>query len=86
MQGYAWEITTVEGGWGMDGILKTRQAVLNGIANGIDIVEWNPQTDGFIAQHYSSSDLSGRLSLTLAVSTLTARNIAISHNSSFPLP
>ena len=29
-QGYAWEITTKEGGWGLDGLLRGRSFVLNG--------------------------------------------------------
>ena len=36
-QGYAWEITTPEGGWGLDRVLQSRQHVLNGITNGIDM-------------------------------------------------
>ena len=36
-QGYAWEITTPEGGWGLDCVLQSRQHVLNGITNGIDM-------------------------------------------------
>lgn len=31
MQGYAWEITTPEGGSGLDELLSTRKSVLNGI-------------------------------------------------------
>ncbi|KAK9809081.1 hypothetical protein WJX72_009092 [[Myrmecia] bisecta] len=59
-QGYAWEITTAEGGWGLDGVLKERQHVLNGITNGIDMVEWDPSTDEFTAAHYNADDLSGK--------------------------
>jgi len=59
-QGYAWEITTKEGGWGMDGVLQSRQHVLNGIANGIDMEEWDPATDSTIPKNYSSKDLAGR--------------------------
>ena len=49
----------MEGGWGMDGVLKARQHVLNGIANGIDMEEWDPETDEFTAAKYSLADLSG---------------------------
>ena len=45
----------------MDGVLKARQHVLNGIANGIDMAEWNPETDEFTAAKYSLADLSGAL-------------------------
>uniref|UniRef100_A0A061R363 starch synthase n=1 Tax=Tetraselmis sp. GSL018 TaxID=582737 RepID=A0A061R363_9CHLO len=50
--GYAYEIATPEGGWGMDGIIRERQYVLNGILNGIEPSEWSPQEDVHIAQNY----------------------------------
>ena len=59
LQGYAWEITTSEGGWGLDQVLKSRQHVLDGIANGIDMDEWDPATDAFLEENYSSSNLAG---------------------------
>ncbi|MCO5602621.1 hypothetical protein L7F22_056755 [Adiantum nelumboides] len=59
-QGYAWEITTVEGGWGLDGLLRSRSAVINGITNGVDVDDWNPTTDKHIAAQYSLDDLSGK--------------------------
>ena len=59
MQGYAWEITTAEGGWGLDGVLRERSSKLNGITNGIDMEEWDPSKDQLLASTYSSSDLSG---------------------------
>ena len=34
--GYAEEIQTYVGGWGMEGMLASRASVLNGITNGID--------------------------------------------------
>lgn len=30
-QGYAWEITTVEGGYGLQDLLSSRKSVINGI-------------------------------------------------------
>ena len=59
LQGYAWEITTAEGGWGLDGVLRDRSSKLNGITNGIDMEEWDPSRDQLLASTYSSSDLSG---------------------------
>ncbi|KAL2634074.1 hypothetical protein R1flu_005553 [Riccia fluitans] len=59
-QGYAWEITTQEGGWGLDELLRSRSAVINGITNGIDVEEWNPVTDKHIASQYSAHDVSGK--------------------------
>ena len=58
-QGYAWEVTTSEGGWGLDQVLKSRQHVLDGIANGIDMDEWDPATDSFLEQNYSAANLAG---------------------------
>ncbi|XP_031382669.1 soluble starch synthase 1, chloroplastic/amyloplastic [Punica granatum] len=60
-QGYSWEITTSEGGYGLHELLSSRKFVLNGITNGIDVKEWNPSTDEHICSHYSSTDLSGKV-------------------------
>ena len=38
--GYAEEIKTYLGGWGMEGLLESRNFVLNGITNGIDMGGW----------------------------------------------
>jgi len=51
--GYAFEITTPEGGWNMDGILRNRQYVLNGILNGIEDSVWSPGKDKHIAMNYT---------------------------------
>jgi len=59
-QGYAWEVTTTEGGWGLDELLRSRKAVINGITNGIDIDEWNPASDKHVPFQYSVEDLSGK--------------------------
>jgi starch synthase len=44
-QTYAEELLTPDFGIGMDGVLRSRQADLSGIVNGIDLSEWNPETD-----------------------------------------
>mmetsp|Transcript_20205 Transcript_20205/g.50885 ORF Transcript_20205/g.50885 Transcript_20205/m.50885 type:complete len:611 (-) Transcript_20205:114-1946(-) len=51
--GYAFEITTPEGGWRLDGMIGERNYVLNGILNGIDETVWNPKTDEYIAMNYT---------------------------------
>ncbi|KAL3693628.1 hypothetical protein R1sor_007279 [Riccia sorocarpa] len=66
-QGYAWEITTKEGGWGLDELLRSRSAVINGITNGIDVEEWNPSTDKYIPSQYSVHDLSGKIECKAAL-------------------
>ncbi|CAO2838614.1 unnamed protein product [Amaranthus hypochondriacus] len=59
-QGYSWEITTVEGGYGLHDLLTSRKFVLNGIINGINVNEWDPSNDPLIAAPYSVDDLSGK--------------------------
>lgn len=59
-QGYSWEITTVEGGYGLHELLTSRKFVLNGIINGINVSEWDPSNDAHIAAPYSVDDLSGK--------------------------
>jgi len=59
-QGYAYEITTPEGGFGLDGLTRGRQHVLNGIVNGVDIDDWNPATDEFIPDHYWPGHMEGK--------------------------
>lgn len=43
--GYAWELKTVEGGWGLHGIINENDWKFRGIVNGIDSRDWNPQFD-----------------------------------------
>jgi len=52
---YAAEICTPEFGYGLDGLLLSRQYKLHGILNGIDTTIWNPSTDAFLPAHYSMS-------------------------------
>ena len=57
---YAQEIQTSEFGFGLDGVLKERAQTVTGILNGVDYEEWNPETDKYIAAHYSANDLTGK--------------------------
>ncbi len=50
---YANEIQTVEGGFGLDGLLRVRKDVVRGILNGVDLRSWNPETDKRIPKNYS---------------------------------
>ena len=43
--GYAWEIQTPEGGWGLHQTLQEQSWKLTGIANGIDYDDWHPARD-----------------------------------------
>jgi len=55
---YAREIQTPEYGFNLDGLLRSRSGKLSGILNGVDYNEWNPETDRYIAAHYSSANVS----------------------------
>ena len=50
---YAQEIQTPEFGYGLEGLLSHRHDALHGILNGIDMDDWNPETDPLIPGHYS---------------------------------
>ena len=50
---YAREICTPEFGYGLDGLLSSRQYKLHGILNGIDARIWDPSTDEHLPAHYS---------------------------------
>lgn len=54
---YAMEIQTPDFGYGLEGLLAYRKEVLSGIINGIDLDQWNPETDPLIAQNYKSVSL-----------------------------
>ncbi|EHA8591222.1 Granule-bound starch synthase 2, chloroplastic/amyloplastic [Cocos nucifera] len=43
--GYAWELKTSEGGWGLHEIINHNHWKFQGIVNGIDTKEWNPEFD-----------------------------------------
>ncbi|HVV46632.1 MAG TPA: glycogen synthase GlgA [Bryobacteraceae bacterium] len=58
---YAEEIQTEPFGFGLDGLLRHRAAVLSGILNGVDYSRWNPATDPHIAANYSPENLAGKL-------------------------
>lgn len=57
---YANEIVTPEGGFGLDGLLRTRAADLAGVLNGIDEDEWNPEKDKHLAAPYSRRNAAGK--------------------------
>ena len=59
---FAQELTTPAGGFGMDAYLRARANAgrLHGVLNGVDIDEWNPETDPHLPAHFSLADLSGK--------------------------
>ncbi|KAK9834131.1 hypothetical protein WJX81_000869 [Elliptochloris bilobata] len=66
-QGYAWEICTSEGGWGLHNVLLGRQHVLNGITNGIDMDEWDPARDAHTPAPFDAADTSGKAACKAAL-------------------
>jgi len=57
---YAKEIQAEELGFGLQGLLTSRQSILTGIVNGIDTDEWNPAADPNLAHPYDAADLRGK--------------------------
>jgi starch synthase len=64
---YAREITTEEFGYGLDGLLRRRQADLVGILNGVDYDEWNPAADSYLPHPYSATELAGKAAAKAAL-------------------
>ncbi|MGQ0653450.1 MAG: glycogen synthase GlgA [Betaproteobacteria bacterium] len=64
---YAREILTPEHGCGLDGFLRTRAAILSGIANGIDTAVWNPESDRYIARPFGKETLERKSENKLAL-------------------
>lgn len=57
---YAQEILDPWFSHGLDPILRERAWKLSGILNGIDVDNYNPETDGNLYQNYSVNDMSGK--------------------------
>jgi len=57
---YKEEIKTDGGGWGLQHHVGQRNDRLDGILNGIDTDEWNPETDPLIPFHYSVKNQTGK--------------------------
>lgn len=50
---YAWEVTTPEGGKGLDKTLLQYKDKFQGVLNGIDYSFWNPEIDRYLPAHFS---------------------------------
>lgn len=57
---YAEEIKTPEYGERLEGLLRYRSSALEGIVNGIDYKEYNPEEDKYIYSTYSINDLENK--------------------------
>lgn len=49
-----------EFGMGMEGVLRAKGNDFSGIINGIDIDEWNPETDPLLPYHYNKDNLENK--------------------------
>lgn len=54
---HAWEAHYTEIGYGLGHTLHLHQHKFGGILNGIDYAVWNPATDPYIAEHYTTEKL-----------------------------
>lgn len=54
---YAFEITTQQGGEGLDGLMRQVSDKLYGILNGIDTEVYNPRTDPYIRAQFNDKDV-----------------------------
>ena len=52
--GYAREILDAPHGCGLDALLRHRRDALSGILNGIDTEQWDPATDPYLPQRYTT--------------------------------
>ncbi len=67
---YAWEILDPWFSHGLDRALNSKQYKLAGFLNGIDVNDYNPETDGNLTapyQHYGMNDMSGKLACKRAL-------------------
>jgi len=64
---YAREIATHDFGWGLDGVIRSRESHVSGILNGIDEGVWDPARDPSIAAAYDSTRLDGKLACRRAL-------------------
>ena len=57
---YAREIQNPDGGFGLDGVLRTFPEKITGILNGLDIQEWNPSADPYLPASFGPENLKGK--------------------------
>jgi starch synthase len=57
---YAKQILTREFGEGLYELLHARRDQLSGVLNGLDLLEWNPETDRLLAERFTADSLKKR--------------------------
>lgn len=78
---YAREIQTPAHGFGLDPVLRHRNADLSGILNGMDTTEWNPETDAHLPAGFSATDPAGKAVCKAALQ----RQLALGEDPAVPL-
>ncbi len=78
---YSKEILSKEYGFGLDGVLRKRSSDLAGIINGIDYNEWNPASDTFIPENYSTKKIAGKRKCKLQL----LKNCSIKSDAEIPV-
>ena len=78
---YALEIQTPEFGYGLEGLLSHKHETLSGIINGMDLEQWNPETDKSISEPYNVDTLEKKV---INKTSLQARS-SLPVNKSIPL-
>lgn len=66
---YAREIHTARFGMGLDGVVRARSHLVEGILNGIDHTDWNPATDPHLTSNFDARSLARRKANKRAVET-----------------
>ncbi len=64
---YAAEVQTPDGGCGLNALLRFRASDLIGVLNGVDLDEWNPETDLLIPQPFSADNMQGKAAAKAAL-------------------
>ncbi len=78
---YALEIQTTEFGYGLEGLLSHKHEILKGIINGMDLEQWNPESDSSISEPYNKDSLEKKI---INKTSLQARS-SLPVNKSVPL-
>lgn len=78
---YAQEIQTAYYGERLDGLLRARVDHLSGILNGIDTVEYNPETDPVIVSNYNADTFDKKVENKLALQ----RELGLTVDANVPL-
>ncbi len=72
---YAKEIQTKQFGFGLEGVLSTRQKDLSGILNGIDYSIWDPAKDEFIESNYDVHNFANKTEIKKRLYTELGLNL-----------